>query len=189
MPVETVRDLDGYVLRPIGSQEWREARDLRLRALQDEDASIAFLSTFDEVVARPDDDWQTNARAVSVDAPAPARMRQFVAVTASGAWVASVVVVIEDKGSPTFGGGEVEQDRGHLVAVWVDPGHRGRGLLDGLVQLAVDWLAERGIDNVALWVHEDNVRAQRAYARVGFAPTGKRVLEKMGLEIEMARGV
>ena len=70
--------------------------------------------------------------------------------------------------------GFVRGGRGFLAAVYVSPAHRGAGLLEVLVRAACGWLREQGLTEVHLEVHEDNARAQRAYARLGFVPTGER---------------
>ncbi len=197
--------MPAMTLRPIRATEWRQARDLRLRALQDQDAAIAFFTTYAEATARTEEQWRSSAAAVSVDAGAQATGRQFVAidpagqgevagqgegpgqVTCRGQWVGTLTVRLEPAGSLAFGGGTTAVDRGMLLAVWIDPAHRGRGVLAGLVDQAIEWLTSRGVHQLALWVHEDNTRAQRAYTAAGFTPTGRRVVDRIGPEIELAR--
>lgn len=179
----------GYRLRPLRAHEWREARDLRLRALQDEDAALAFYRTYEEALQTSDEQWRANAEAAAGDEDRASSVRQFVAVDAADRWVGTVTVIVQRAGEPEFGGGRIEQDRGQLVAVWVDPEHRGRGLLGALVDLALTWAAEVPLSRAALWVHEDNARARRAYERAGFVPTGKRVVERMGPELLMVKDV
>lgn len=176
-----------YTTRALRSAEWREARELRLRALRDEQADLAFFTTYDEAVSRSDDQWRSNALDASTEAAAPVTVRQFVAIDPVGGWVGTVTVRLQAQGSPDFGGGVADRDRGMLLAVWIDPDHRGRGLLGRLVELAAGWLREQHLDSLVLWVHEDNTRAQRAYAAAGFTPTGRRVVDRIGPEIELVR--
>ena len=48
-------------------------------------------------------------------------------------------------------------------------------------------LAAQGLDRLHLDVHRDNHRAQGAYRRAGFAPTGETLTGPIGPEIVMAR--
>ena len=43
---------DDLTVRPIRAEEWRRVRDLRLAALQDPDAEIAFYTRYAEAAAR-----------------------------------------------------------------------------------------------------------------------------------------
>lgn len=60
-----------------------------------------------------------------------------------------------------------------LVAVYVDPDHRGgqHGVLDALLQFIEGWASERG-DRITLLVNADNLRARRAYEKRGYQMTG-----------------
>ncbi|WP_374927938.1 GNAT family N-acetyltransferase [Kytococcus sedentarius] len=179
---------DDLTVRPIGADEWEQVRDLRLAALRDPDARIAFYTRYDEAAARTDQQWRENALAWSTDAPEPTG-QQVVATTADGVWVASVVCMVQRAGEPEFGGGTIPVDRGQLLGVYVDPAHRGRGLLGRLTEAAADWARDQGLGVLSLWVHEDNARARAAYARLGFQPTGVRAVEAMGPELQMERSL
>lgn len=47
-----------YVIRPVRAEEWALAKELRLAALQDPVAPVAFLETYEQAVAQPDEFWQ-----------------------------------------------------------------------------------------------------------------------------------
>jgi hypothetical protein len=47
-----------YVIRSIRADEWPAVKELRLRALRDPLAHLAFLETYDDAVGRPDSYWQ-----------------------------------------------------------------------------------------------------------------------------------
>lgn len=176
-------------VRAIRADEWRAVRELRLRALRDEAAAIAFLDTFANAAARTDDFWIVRATAASSDAGAGARARQFVAVAPDGTWVGSVSALIERAGDRDFEGNEIRHSGGALVGVYVEPGFRGQGLIERLLDAAADWVRESGLDAVRLMVHADNLRAQTAYRRAGFRATGVTVESSIGPELEMVRGV
>ncbi|MEU5888201.1 GNAT family N-acetyltransferase [Streptomyces sp. NPDC047461] len=163
---------DAYVVRPIRADEWPAVKELRLVALQDPAAPVAFLETYEKALTHPDSFWQERAVGSSkVDGGA----RQFIAEAADGTWVGSVVVLIEEAGTDDWAGFPVERDQGHVVGVFVRPEWRGGGVTKALFEAAVDWAWGRGVEAVRLIVHEDNPRAQGFYRKAGFVPTGKTV--------------
>lgn len=170
------------VVRRVRLQEWRQVRDLRLRALRDPVASIAFLSTAEEALAQADDFWQQR----TADAAMGEDAAQFVAV-AGERWVGSVTVLLRAAGSTDTLGRAVDAPQADLVGVFVDADHRGRGILDALVEVAAAWAEEAGANGLTLDVHTDNARAQAAYRRLGFTPTGLGVDTAAGYEIQMHR--
>ena len=58
-----------YVIRSVRAGEWAAAKELRLAALRDPVAHLAFLETYEEAAARPDSFWQerTASAAAGVD--------------------------------------------------------------------------------------------------------------------------
>ncbi len=60
-------------------------------------------------------------------------------------------------------------------------------MLDALVDAAGEWARARGADEIGLEVHVDNHRAQAAYRRLGFTPTGVTVTGPNGQELAMTR--
>jgi GNAT superfamily N-acetyltransferase len=176
-----------YSVRAVRAHEWRQIKALRLQALTDEAAPIAFLESHDDAAARPDTFWQDRARGAAVDAGPDADARQFVAVTDDGGWVGTAVALVEKAGDVDFHGAVIAETGGHVVGVYVAPEHRGRGVIDSLLDAATDWLRQLGLGRARLNVHADNVRAQRSYARSEFLPTGARLIGTIGPEIEMSR--
>ncbi len=65
-------------------------------------------------------------------------------------------------------------DAALLVAMWVRPGTRGKGVGDALVGEILAWAAETGWPRVELNVVDDNTAARRLFERNGFVPTGVR---------------
>ncbi|AXG78731.1 GNAT family N-acetyltransferase [Streptomyces paludis] len=161
------RDHRDQVIRPVRPDEWARAKALRLVALQDPAAPLAFLETYEEAVARTDDYWRERA--------ARPHVRQFVAEAPDGGWIGTVAVIVEEAGVKDFFGNVAERAQGHLVGVYVRPEHRGTGLIGALVRAALDWawsVEDPRLDRVRLYVHEGNRRAHAAYLKLGFAPTG-----------------
>lgn len=176
-----------YEVRPVRAHEWREIRALRLAALSDPAAPMAFLESRADSEARTDEFWQDRARNSSVDAGADATARQFVATTTDGRWVGTVTVLVERAGATDLQGAAIEASGGHLVGIYLHPDHRGRGLLGDLIQAVAEWLRALGMPRARLYVHADNTRAQRAYAKAGFRATGAELTGIIGPELEMAR--
>lgn len=176
------------VVRPIRADEWPEVKELRLAALKDPVAPIAFLDTYEEAAAKPDSFWQERAEGAADGT----RVRQFVAEGPDGTWSGTVTVLIEDPGSDHVFGGAIQRRQAHVVGVFVRPEHRGSGVTDALFETAVGWAwSVPDVTRVRLYVHEDNARAETFYRRYGFAPTGETVPMKgdpSKLEREMVLG-
>ncbi|MFK4065644.1 GNAT family N-acetyltransferase [Streptomyces sp. NPDC029674] len=159
-----------YVVRAVRAEEWPQVRELRLAALRDPAAPVAFLDTYEDAAAKPDWFWQRRAASGSAHG---LRARQFVAEGPHGVWAGSVTVLIEEAGSDDVHGGVIEQRQAHLVGVFVRPEHRGSGAADALFEAAVGWAwSLEGLDRVRLYVHEANPRAQAFYRRFGFVRSG-----------------
>ncbi|MFE9839857.1 GNAT family N-acetyltransferase [Streptomyces sp. NPDC005551] len=158
-----------HVIRPIRADEWRAVKALRLAALQDPAAPIAFLETYEDAVARPDAYWQERTAGA---AEGTKERQQFVAEGPVGQWAGSVTVLVEQAGTRDPFGGPVERAQGHVVGVFVRTGQRGYGLIGALLDAALEWSWRLGLERVRLFVHERNSRAEAAYRKAGFAPTG-----------------
>lgn len=158
-----------YAIRAIRPDDWPRVKQLRLDALRDPMAHLAFLETYEEAAGRADAFWQD--RAVGSGAGSTAA-RQFIAEAPDGSWAGSLTVLIEEAGTQDWAGFTVERRQGHVVGVYVRPEHRGNGLIKALFDVGVEWAWERGAERVRLLVHEDNARALGAYRQAGFVPSG-----------------
>ncbi|MFE0459864.1 GNAT family N-acetyltransferase [Kitasatospora sp. NPDC058965] len=162
------------VIRPVTAEDWPKVKELRLAALQDPVAAIAFLDTYEQAAARPDEFWQQRAAGTGGGLTS----RQFIAEQADGWWIGSVSVLIEQTGSGDVFGGAVEQDQAHLVGVFVRPEGRGTGVARELFEAATAFargFGEPPISRVRLFVHQDNQRAEAFYRKLGFVRTGHTV--------------
>jgi RimJ/RimL family protein N-acetyltransferase len=139
-------------IRRVRPEDWPRTRSLRLEALAD--TPIGFLETLELAQQLDDEAWQARAaRGAEGDE--------------------SFQVVAWDGGRPlgtcvSF----VGDGRAWLAAVYVTPAARGRGLLGALVRRCADWARERDQPELVLEVHEDNLRARRAYEKLGFVESG-----------------
>ncbi|MCA5894090.1 GNAT family N-acetyltransferase [Isoptericola sp. NEAU-Y5] len=174
---------DGYVVRRMRADEWRQAKELRLAALLDPAAPVAFLETHDDAAARPDLFWQDRALGnATSDA-----VCGVVALDPDGRWVGTATGLVEEPGTTDFAGLPVERRQVHLVGVFVRPEHRGTGLLARMFDEVQDWARGLGVSTARLCVHVRNPRAQAAYRRYGFTPSGERFVLDAGEELEMVR--
>ncbi|MFD9070810.1 MULTISPECIES: GNAT family N-acetyltransferase [Streptomyces] len=164
-----------HLIRPVRADEWQKVRDLRLLALRDPAAPVAFLETYENAAARTDTFWQERAEGAA--APGGS-VRQFIAEGPDGGWAGSVTVLIEEPGTQGALGGGVLVRQAHLVGVFVRAEHRGTGVTEALFSAAVDWARApegegAGVERVRLYVHEGNPRAEAFYRKFGFVPSGE----------------
>ena len=170
-------------VRRIRADEWPAVRALRLEALQDPVASIAFLETFEAASEQPDNFWQERAQN-SADGYGAG---QFVAVDGDE-WVGTVTVLRPAIGEADFhNGGLLTAPQSVVVGVYVRSTHRGTGVISTLLEKAAQWAAAQGDTRLTLTVHVENTRAQAVYRREGYAMTGVAYTDTDGREYEMAR--
>ncbi|MER5892082.1 GNAT family N-acetyltransferase [Streptomyces sp. NPDC001876] len=163
-----------HVIRAVRAEDWPLAREIRLAALQDPVASVAFAETYEHAVTMPDTFWQQR----TTDAADGVQVRQFVAETPDGRWVGTASVLVERPAQEVRFGEAAEVDQAHVVGVFVRPEARGGGVADALFGAAVDWawsLSAPRVERVRLYVHEHNPRAAAFYRRFGFVPSGRTV--------------
>jgi ribosomal protein S18 acetylase RimI-like enzyme len=66
---------------------------------------------------------------------------------------------------------ELREPAGFIHDVVVDDAGRRGGVATALLESAIAWLRERGAPRVMLWTAEQNVSAQRLFAKLGFRRT------------------
>ena len=136
------------VVRRLAPWEWEAWRVVRLRALAED--SAAFGSTYDREAAWSDEEWRTRTAALT----------PFV-VEEEGHLVASAGLVTDAEGVS------------HLVAMWVDPKARRRGIGTSLLDAVVEVCHDTGHRVLRLGVTQDNQAARSLYWRYGFVETGR----------------
>lgn len=171
-----------FSVRRVRADEWTRVRDLRLDAVRDPAAPIAFLHTYEEESAHDDAFWRARASG----AAAGDSVAQFVAEE-HGEWIGTLTVLRWKEGAEDHHGRTVDAPRGDVVGVFIRQEARGRGVVDALFDAAARWARAIGDDRLVLDVHADNQRAQAAYRRAGFTPTGLEFTGSIGPEIEMSR--
>ncbi len=171
-------------VRRVRAGEGARVRELRLRAVSDPAASIAFLTTFEQELERDQAFWDERA-AGGADGDSAA---MFVAESGDD-WIGTCTVLVRRAGDLDHTGRRSTADRADVVGVYVDPAHRGSGAIDALLDAAARWCAARGFETLSLDVHVDNARAQAVYRRAGFVATGETFTGPIGDELAMSRSL
>jgi GNAT superfamily N-acetyltransferase len=145
-----------YRIREAVSRDWRRLRELRLAALADPVAPVAFNERYDVAAGKPPSFWRGRAGQARNGRP----ITTLAGEVADGSWAGMLVVFVQD--------GEA-----HVAAVYLRPEHRGTGLAVGLFDAAQEWAwAREDVVRMRLDVHEGNPRAEAFYRRYGFTRTG-----------------
>jgi len=78
---------------------------------------------------------------------------------------------------------------GEMYALYVEPGHWGKGTGRALWERALDELQARGYEDVIVWVLEANARARGFYEHVGFElePGAVKAIERYGVAVPEVR--
>lgn len=137
------------IVRRAVRADWDQSRLIRLQALRD--APLAFASTYEREVQLEPTQWQWR---IATSAQFLAEVDGAVIGTASG---------VVDAGDPTAM---------LLVAMFVVPTSRGRGIGEQLVKAVVEQAQAEGARRVRLHVVETNHAGEQLYARSGFVRTG-----------------
>jgi len=137
----------------LGPDDWREHRELRLESLCS--APSAYAMTYEESITMPDAEWRERMTGAVTfwqvrDGREPLGM--------AGLWEDP-----DEEPTPTA----------YLIAMFVRPFARSRGVGALLVQTVVDEARSRGHERLVLHVETGNDTARRLYRRSGFVPTGQ----------------
>ena len=129
-------------------RQWTHLRTVRLAALAD--TPTAFGSTLAREQEYDEQDWR--------------------------AWTREAATFLAFVGNEPIGiaagiDGERPDER-RLIALWVHPGSRGRGVAAALVATVKDWAHADGAVRLTLSVTRTNAAAVRLYRRLGFVETG-----------------
>ncbi|WP_258727080.1 GNAT family N-acetyltransferase [Cellulomonas sp. NS3] len=137
----------------LDEDDWERLAEVRLRALRSDPEAFASSLAREELFR--EQHWRMRLRS-----------SPWWVATVEGGPPVGLACLIEEPGSPGT-------DR-HLVALWVDPAVRNRGVGTALLAAAEGAALDVGAETLSLWVREDNAAALRLYDALGFAPTGER---------------
>jgi len=142
------------IVRPALPQDWRELRDVRLRALAD--APDAFGEVLERARQLDDAGWESRtSRRPGILVLVAERERTPVGM---------MVVVI----------GPDDPRRANVYAMWVAPDARGAGVGRKLIDNGLAWARRLGALDVELRVSDPMAGARALYLASGFVPTGDR---------------
>lgn len=133
----------------LGEDDWERLAAVRLRALRE--APHAFASSLAREEGFRESHWRMRLRSSP----------WWVAVTEDVD--AGLVCVIQEPGAT--------DDERHLVSLWVDPAHRGRGVGRALLDVAATWSAADGASVLTAWSVEGNDEATVFYRARGWTAT------------------
>lgn len=153
----------GAHIRSVRPDEWRELRDIRLRALAD--APDAFGATLADEDADPDEAWQRRANRPDGT--------MIVAVDDTGRFI----------GVGSGGPAPDTRDFAAIFGMWVAPASRGQGIGAGIIRQIADWARGAGYEAIGLGVTIDNGPAIALYERLGFRDTGLRYPLRDGTDL------
>ncbi|GAA1135854.1 GNAT family N-acetyltransferase [Kribbella jejuensis] len=134
-------------IRPIGPDDWKAWRELRLAALQE--AAFAFGSQYADWADAPEERWRQR-------------------LSEPGAY--QVIASID--GTPAgMAGGFPHDNEAELVSMWVAPEGRGKGVGNALMQAIENWARTIGVTALKLSVVPGNDPAHNLYLRHGYVDT------------------
>ncbi|HYN73333.1 MAG TPA: GNAT family N-acetyltransferase [Nakamurella sp.] len=133
----------------LGAHEWETLREVRLAALADSPG--AFWSQLADEARFGREEWSSFLRA--------------------GAWF----VARDDTGAVGLAAGLPSPDgpEPELIAMWVAPTARGRGIATLLTRAVVGWAIAARAPALSLWVADGNDTARTLYQHFGFVLTGE----------------
>ncbi len=133
----------------LDAAQWPELRTTRLRALAV--SPDAFVATHAEAIAFPEEYWRDRIESST-----------WLVAREQGDTIGLARLRPPDDEPPT--------DVRYIESVWVDPGHRCRGVLRSMVE-ELEWIAlATAVPRLRLWVLDTNPTAWDAYLKLGFSP-------------------
>jgi GNAT superfamily N-acetyltransferase len=138
----------GLVVERADEGDWERVKNVRLAALAE--SPSAFGSTLAEEREYDEADWRDWCRDTAT----------FLAFQ-DGAPIGIAAGVTG-----------TSRDERKLIAMWLHPGHRGRGVSAALLAAVRNWALHDGATTLMLWVTRSNHAAGKLYRRAGFVETG-----------------
>ncbi len=152
-------------VRILEEDDWPTYREVRLRALRD--SPEAFVATADEEEQFDETQWRERMR----------RSYRLVAVLDDD--VVGVVSLLAE--SPQANDSELHDlAAAEVFGLWVDPGQRGHGTPELLIDAAAQRARFHNRTHLVYWVGVDNARAVAFASGYGFRPTDSRRAARTG---------
>lgn len=160
----TLANLEEISVEHLGADEIARCKHIRLDCLAD--APYAFGSTFEAESIQPDDWWRQRL----TDG-------HWVVAHAGGEDLAVAMLMYQRlpetfEALPDVPALDAAAELPWVRAVWTRPEHRGRGLVDVLLNHLGNVAAKAGAESIILGVRAGNERAINAYLRLGYQHVG-----------------
>lgn len=139
------------------AEEWEAYRTLRLRGLKEDPQ--AFGMSYEESVTFPPERWQSRLREAGTTG------RNWLFFAREGDQLVGMIGAYVDEDDPP--------EAARIVAMYVIPEQRGRGIAATLVRAVLDALTAAGFKKATLQVNQVQKSAIKMYQRCGFRITGE----------------
>jgi ribosomal protein S18 acetylase RimI-like enzyme len=157
-------DRSAVEIRATCEEDWETLKHIRLAALLD--SPTAFGVRYETAAAYSEQQWRERASSMTLP--------EF--------------LLAIDQGQPVgLVGGAVDPAQGYtLIAMYVRPSYRGKGIAARLVETIKARAMERGHRQVVLSVSPDNAQAANLYRRQGFVflPTWEMLASHPGINVQ-----
>jgi ribosomal protein S18 acetylase RimI-like enzyme len=138
-------------VRTLQPERWREARELRLQALQTD--PIAFGSAYEEEENFPEEEWQR-------------RMKNAIFALSDDRPVGTITYVFSNRVK--------SKHIARIFAFYVEPNYRNRGIGKKLLERALELIREnKEIVKIQLFVNREQEAAVKLYKKMGFVIVGQ----------------
>lgn len=141
-------------IRRIRADEGSQLRQLRLQAMAD--APDAFAESLSDEKLQPLAYWDDRAR------------------RGAEGYTSVIFFAEEEQHCCGMASGFIFDDLAgwaRLAAMWVEPALRRHGIGRALMEAVAQWGAERGVQQLRLWIAETNTAAKALYIGAGFTAT------------------
>ncbi|KYQ83632.1 acetyltransferase [Acinetobacter sp. NRRL B-65365] len=139
-------DLDEWVVRLTTEEDWKILKTVRLESLLD--SPEVFAMTYAVVEQYSESEWRNRASQKT--------RHQYILAIKGGRAIGII------------GGTQNAVHEFNLIAMWVNPMFRGRGIADLLISAIKGVAISQGYSRVVLSVSPDNLRAVNFYSRHNF---------------------
>jgi len=144
-----------YAIRPLRLDEWEALRDIRLEALRDHPGF--FFGTLERELSRTEADWKGWLT----------QDKKCAFGLFSDADLVGLISIVQDREDPS---GQIAI----IVANYIKPAHRGKGLARQLYQACFDWaLTQPYLKTIAVSHRDDNNASRGTILSCGFQEAGR----------------
>lgn len=138
-------------IRQFKPGDWKDVKTLRLRALRD--SPQAFTETLSEATEMSDSMWKKRIEQNSEG------KTSYGVLASDHDKLVGMAVGLRD---------QIDIPKAQLVAMWVSPDYRGKGIAKSLVESISAWAKDSGCQKLVTCVTVQNAQAKHFYTKMGF---------------------